>query len=218
MFGEGAIKLVRELKRFPDPAMFPPHSVDLVRSVQREMKHLFSESAAILERNSQRMAEQAELFDDAGGDSDGIQLPAKELLLLSVAQTTIRRDKQCLLTYHYHRMERLKRLVWEMRAEGAGNRPPPKDLRPNLAPSEQIFYQEYASLVSQYKQLFEDVVDITGPCLPPTQFYVKVRALKDLEFIDDQGVARSMAAGQQDYLRRSAVERFIEQGYLIHIA
>jgi hypothetical protein len=127
-------------------------------------------------------------------------------------------------------MQQIMQLVWNTRAEGAGNKPAPKHIRSYLSPQEQLFFKQYAAILYRYlhiqlllyffnlsyKRYFTDFLDITSSPVPPKSTFVRVRAVKNVCFETDDGKERSLLAGQQDYLKRAEVEKLIEQGYLVH--
>lgn len=59
-----------------------------------------------------------------------------------------------LLAYHYHRAQLIKEVVWKTRAEGAGRKPAPKEIRDNLSKEEQELYKSYAANLHSYKSNF----------------------------------------------------------------
>ena len=137
---------------------------------------------------------------------------------LRIAHATIQRDRRCLLAYHHHRLLKVKQLVWDTRAEGAGNKPAPREIRDNLSPDEQLAFKQYAALVYRYKSYFDDFVDLTANSrVPPKSTLIRVRAIQDVAFVTEDGRARSLVRGQQDYLKRADVEKLIEKGYLMHV-
>lgn len=202
MYADDALKLIRELKRYQDT--LPPHNTDLVRSVQQEIRHLQQEAESILAQLRER--------------DDENSIDEQSTAFLRIAHATIVRDKRCLLAYHYHRTSKVKQLVWDTRAEGAGNKPAPKDIRDNLSPDEQLFFKQYAALVYRYKSYFDDFLDLTSNnTVPPKSTLIRVRAIKDVSFVTEDGRARNLARGQQDYLKRADVEKLIEKGFLMHV-
>jgi GINS complex subunit 1 len=199
MYGDDALKLIRECKRYDDT--LPPYNDDLVRSVQREIKHAFQD-----------------LMDSYEQQNSGLsQLAAAETVSMLANTLCIRRNKRCLLAYHNHRLLLLKDIVWDMRAEGGGNRGAPADIRSNVSAQENEFYKGYAKLVTDYKRYYADIVDVTTTMQPPKTLWIMVRAIKDLEFVANDGNKIVLMKGRQQMVKRSDVEKFISQGYLIHI-
>ena len=204
MYGDEAVKLIRELKRYQDT--FPPHNADMVQSIQREIRHLYEETTQFL----------AQRQNDSPLDA-ATEVTLSDTGFIAIASAAIGRNKRCLLTYHHHRMQHILRLVWSTRAEGAGNKAAPKEVRDNMSPAEQELFQRYAAILHRYKTNYQDVLDLTGSLVPPKSSYIHVRAVKDLRYITEEGTEKSMSRGQMEFVLRTDVERFIEQGYLIQV-
>ncbi|KAI3662577.1 hypothetical protein MP638_000687 [Amoeboaphelidium occidentale] len=207
MYGDLALKLIKEIKR--NPTQLTTHEGELVRSIQNETTHIYSEAEALLGKAS-----------TGGLDS----LSTLERSFLSVASTVAARNKRCLLAYHSHRMQLIAEIVRLRRCDGGGSKLPPKDLRAKMSQDEIAFYKEYASALNRMRAMFLDFVDIGGKMSVPMSLYVQVMALRDIEFEtasdvdgDDSGKRVKLCAGHVDYLKREDVEQLIEQGFLVQL-
>lgn len=215
MLGDEGLKLVRELKRHQDT--IGTFNNESMGNCQREIRHLYEEYEAILARcnNSNNNNQQDENKNGRGQEAN---VDPASYALLNVATTAIHRNIRCMMTYTHHRMLKLQSLAMHNRADGAGRKPPPKEYRADLSPQENTFYLEYCRLLHRYKVNFDDLVDITGDLtVPPTSVYVHVRALRDLDFETEDGRRKRLVKGHSDFLKRSNVEKYIEQGYLAHV-
>ena len=203
MYCDEAIKLIRELKRYQDT--LPPHNTDLVRSIQREIRHLYAETEQFMSEHAPQ------------DDSSPPEISLSDNAFIAAITMAISRNKRCLIAYHHHRMQHLIRMVWERRAEGAGLLPPPAHIKPNLSAAEHVFYKQYTALVHRYKSQFADVLDVTSSLVPPRSALIHIRAARDLRFITESGEEKVLYKGQMEFVYRSDVEKFIEQGYLVHV-
>lgn len=204
MYGDQALKLIRELKRFSDS--LAPYNVELVQGIQRETIHLFSSAQSLLAQIQESQMSQ-----------ESVEVEIGDTAFLAMASAAIARNKRCLLAYIRHRREKIQQLVWDLRAEGGGNRPPPAVLEACMSAEERQFFRSYSHLIWNYRLLYEDQFDLTSQLIPPRSLYVHVRATRDLEYEAEDGSVKILARGHTDFVKRASVERFIEQGYLVHV-
>ena len=136
---------------------------------------------------------------------------------LAIHQTTLMRNKRCLLAYHQHRMNFLKDLFWSV-----GGALPPllsnPQIRANLAPHEVDFLREYNAMVVDFRADFSGELDITSGLLnPPKGIHVLVRVVRDCGMIETELGAIDFQKGQRFMVRRSDIEHLLVQGYLEEI-
>ena len=96
--GDLAIQLVTESRRSTATETLFKYNDPLVRQILREQRHL--------EELVQTAIESMPLREDEEGEV----LPASVV----IHQTTVLRNKRCLLAYHQHRMDFLKTLYWNL--------------------------------------------------------------------------------------------------------
>lgn len=180
MYGDLAEKLVEESRRSENLEFLPLYHTDFVRGVTRETRELDG-----LEEDAA----------EAAGDNRIKQAVA------GVYDLCQRRNKQCLLAYHLHRARKLEHLIWnEQEAPDQSN----------LSPAEQSYLRNFAELVVNFKENWEDI-DLTGSMAPPREMYVEVRCLKDAGEIQTEYGVFDLTKNSQFYIRQSDVQRLIQQ-------
>ena len=142
--------------------------------------------------------------------NDPTQIPPSVI----IHQTTITRNKRCLLAYHHHRMNFLKDLFWSL-----GGALPPllsnPQVRANLAPHEVDFLREYNTMIGGYRADFSQELDITsGITDPPKDIHVLVRVVKDCGVVQTEVGSIDFQKGQRFMVRKSDIEHLIVQGFL----
>ncbi|KAH8109921.1 DNA replication complex GINS protein PSF1 [Phellopilus nigrolimitatus] len=194
--GDLATQLVTESRRSTATDTLFKYNDPLVRSLIREQRGLEALITAAL--------------DDMPDGADPSQLPPS----IVIHQTTVMRNKRCLLAYHQHRMNFLKDLFWSL----GGSLPPilsNAQIRANLAPHEVDFLREYNTMVVDFRADFTDELDITsGVTSPPKDIHVLVRVVKDCGVIETEVGAIDFQKGQRFMVRRADIEHLIVQGYL----
>ncbi|KAG7664991.1 PSF1 [[Candida] subhashii] len=86
----------------------------------------------------------------------------------------------------------------------------------NLSHAEQDFLKNYQDLLVDYKSNFPDI-DLSGDLEPPTNIFIDVRVLKDGGEVQTEYGCFNLIKDSQFYVRKSDVERLIQQGYLEEI-
>ncbi|TPX51412.1 hypothetical protein SeMB42_g00452 [Synchytrium endobioticum] len=191
MYGETALKLIRDCRRNPDHPS--PYQEDSVRAVIAEIKLLFNEVHLLINEYA----------------ADGDQPPPPIAAAVAMHSLAVKRSKRCLLAYHNHRVKIIKELVWTV-----GSIPPETKLR--CSPGEIELSVQYRNALMAYRSEFLDL-DLTAAPVPPGDVFVEVRVVKDCgEILTESGTIR-LAKGTQHYVRRTDVEQFITQGYLKHV-
>ncbi|TPX35509.1 hypothetical protein SmJEL517_g02115 [Synchytrium microbalum] len=191
MYGETALKLIRDCRRNPDhPSQY---SEDTVRAVITEIKLLANETNLLVSEY---------VLNNA-------RPPPPVAAAVAMHTLAIKRSKRCLLAYHLHRIKLVKELVWTVGSI-------PADTRQKCSPTEIEFSQGYRNALMAYRAEFLDI-DLTAAPVPPGDVFVEVRVLKDCgEVLTESGTIQ-LAKGTQHYVRRTDVEQFITQGYLKHV-
>jgi hypothetical protein len=205
MYGDQALKLMRELKRYPDT--LPPFNDSGLQQVQRETAQVFAEGKRTLEK-VQKLLEES--MDD--------QMPPIEQAKINAAVAILGRNKRCLLAYARHRRLQIEKLAWDLSTNRVttGDRPPPAKLATLMSAEERQYYSRYSGLISEYASNYTEFFDLTAPLVPPQSIYIQVEAVVDLNYETADGSLKALLRGHKDYVKRSDVERFIQQGYLIH--
>lgn len=86
----------------------------------------------------------------------------------------------------------------------------------NLNHAEQEYFKNYQKLIMQYKSNFPDL-DLSGDLEPPTNIFIDVRVLRDGGEVQTEYGVFNLIKDSQFYVRKSDVERLIQQGYLEEI-
>ena len=137
----------------------------------------------------------------------------------------LQRNKRCLLTYVYTRMNWIASLRFELASVVA-----PKHIKNNMSDLEVVWFQKYSKTLANYMKSLsqatqqdsnpEDMyrIDLTQYTRPPKSLYIHVRCLTDygeLELSDGHTV--SFITNSQHYVLASDVQDLIKQGILEHI-
>lgn len=183
MYGDLAEKLISDTRRAENLDTLPLYQTDLVRAVTRETREL-----ALLEDQALETAGKSRL----------------EQVVPGVFGLCQRRNKRCLLAYHFHRAKRLEQLVW--------NEQDGRDFGV-LSTTEHSYLRNFNDLVTTFKEDWEDI-DLTGSLEPPTDIYVEARCLKDAGEIQTEYGVFDLTKNSQFFVRYSDVQRLIQQGLL----
>ncbi|KAI3404774.2 PSF1 [Candida oxycetoniae] len=87
----------------------------------------------------------------------------------------------------------------------------------NLNHFEQDFYKNYQELIMNYKSKFGEYLDLMGDLQTPSDIFIDVRCLKDGGDVTTEYGSFNLIKDSQFYVRKSDVERLIQQGYLEEI-
>lgn len=182
MYGDLADKLIAEARRAENLPSLPLYNIDFVRTITRETRELAALEDNLIERNQ----EESYIKTLTPG-------------VLGLCQ---RRNKRCLLAYHYNRLKKLEDWAWnEQEVPDAGN----------LSTNELVYLRQFNELLVQFKENWEDV-DLTGSMVPPKDMYVEVRCLKDAGEIQTEYGVFDLTKNSQFYVRQSDVQRLVQQG------
>jgi GINS complex subunit 1 len=190
-YGELATQLIIESRRSTQTDTLLKYNDSMVRSIIREQRDL---EKAIGTLDLQ----------------DGRPPPPP----LIVIQTTINRNKRCLLAYHSHRVDRLRDMYWAV----GGALPhilSNQDIRSKLSPHEVDYLRQYNSSVMEFRSEFSHELDITASITnPPKDLHVLVRVIRDCGVIETELGSIDFQKGQRFMVRRADIEHLIVQGYL----
>ncbi|OJA07819.1 hypothetical protein AZE42_03405 [Rhizopogon vesiculosus] len=185
-FGDLATQLIMESRRSTLTDTLLKYNDNIVRSIIREQRDL------------EKMTETGQNVTPA----------------MLIYQTTIVRNKRCLLAYHKHRLDRLRDMYW-----AAGGALPHilsnQDIRSKLSPHEVDFLRQYSTSVMDYRAGFSNELDITASIThPPKDLHVLVHVIRDCGVIQTELGTIDFQKGQRFMVRRADIEHLIVQGYL----
>ncbi|ORZ37895.1 hypothetical protein BCR44DRAFT_1430160 [Catenaria anguillulae PL171] len=202
MYGDEALKLVREAKRTqPRTSILPNYNEPVVRNVLKEL--------GVIDTQIQHL--QA-LFSDPSIDVDDPALQGDQAAFM-VHMAAVDRNKRCLLAYHMARLDKITNLVWDL-----GGSTVPADVRRRLAPPEAAFADKYVELLTAYKGEYPSLDLVAAAPVPPKDLYVTVRVVKDCgTIVTEAGRSVRLDLGSMHFLKRTEVERLITLGFLQHV-
>ncbi|XP_025207687.1 DNA replication complex GINS protein PSF1-like isoform X2 [Melanaphis sacchari] len=179
MYCDKVIELLKELERSREDTI-PPYNNDVINQVLSEMKTL-----------------DAEIIEFLRKQKDNLPLDA-----IRLRRAAIERNKRCLMTYIWTRLQRLKEMRWEIGA---------------ILPSDIEWFNNYCkSLVSYMKTIGSDTgLNLTQDTKPPKSLYTEVRSLVDAGKLElESGEVLILRKNSQYMLSRSQAEPLIRQGIL----
>jgi GINS complex subunit 1 len=167
----------------------------------------------------QALQDQVTAASSNGDKKASIQVRPSILL----QDAAIRRNKQCLLTYHWERLKRIQQVMyWQEHNDTSSD-----DSNNNLAPAEQDFLHEYRQLQSSYLQnCFSTTAQVDDlrahATFPPLNSdRVLVRVMEENDSMPEQGPivlpsgqSVQFVRGATHYLWWSDVEDFVRSGKL----
>ena len=219
-----ALELLQDLKR---SHWLPPFSVRsaLLPLLVRRVWHSCEGSAwptATLPPSSLPQAEgvrnvvetMSEMYEDSKALQrlEGIDMRNPEDSAAPMVRVlTMLRNRDMLLGYLRHRMERIEAARWDL----AGQLP--EEAVEMLSPNERAYELEYAELLGNFQAEYD--IDLTLHAKPPTDLYIKVLVREDVGEIigPESGATIALRKGDTVFLRRGDVEPLIRQGKLQHI-
>lgn len=229
MYGNLANKLILDAKRSSNLSEIPIYQTDLVKSIIKEINDLNKDAEYLGEE--QRMQEE-------DGDEEKMKVNQCQLF---VTHLCMRRNKRCLLAYQKLRADKIDEFSWlnidpitdsgsseaskGIFGTGTSSTNPlvgnsvnyTRHLNlDNLNHAEQEYYKNYQHLLTTYKSNFGDI-DLSGDLDPPTNIFTDVRVLKNGGEIQTEYGVFNLIKDSQFYVRKSDVERLIQQGYLEEI-
>lgn len=198
-YGQKAKELLLDLKRSD---FIPPYNKDTVRDALSEISLHFQEL--------EDMTTALERANPENSTRVRVDRSLRPSLLLHEA--AIQRNKRCLLAYHVHRLEKLKRLRWDTTAAL------PPHVKSLLDEAEVDFYTGYDKLVSRFNDKLGGGLDLNSNVQPPEEDLIEVRVVKSGlgTIVTDYGEV-SLDLGTTHFLSRGDVEHLIRQGSLQQI-
>lgn len=206
MFGDLGLKLVYEAKRTSNLKEIAKFQGELINEIVDEINELEQKTEKI---QQQKLTTKEET-----------QL---ETLSFFIAHLAMRRNKRCLLAYENVRAKKIIEFVWlnvelgktafMRRNEELYDGYTTQIEMDSISPSEQRYFIEYQKLVNELAMEYENI-DFFGDLSPPTDIFVDVRVLRDAGEIQTEFGCFNLRKNTQLYVRRSDVERLIQQGYL----
>lgn len=211
MYGDLATKLVLEAKRTTHLSELPLYQTDTVKDILKEINDL--------DQDAQYLTEQQQTQEDT--------LTEEEYKInqcqLFVTHLSMRRNKRCLLAYERLRSTKIDEFCWLnvdpiLVDDDSKNKPTATVSTTmlsldNLNHSEQEYYKNYQDLLIKYKSNFMDL-DLSGDLQPPTNIFIDVRVLKNGGEVQTEYGSFNLIKNSQFYVRKSDVERLIQQGYM----
>ncbi|ODV82090.1 DNA replication complex GINS protein PSF1 [Suhomyces tanzawaensis NRRL Y-17324] len=212
MYGDLANKLILDAKRTTNLSALPLYQGDLVKDIIKEIQDLNKD---------------AEFLEEQTDDGDE-QLKINQCQLF-VTHLSMRRNKRCLLAYERLRAEKVAEFAW-LNIDPIGDPNATKSHTTiadnyiysnyttqlsldNLNHAEEEYFKAYQDLMLEYKSAFADI-DLSGDLEPPTNIFIDVRVLKDGGEVQTEYGSFNLIKDSQFYVRKSDVERLIQQGYL----
>lgn len=221
MFGDAGNKLILDARRTSNLPEVTLYQHELADEVIKEINDL-ARDVAYLEQQRQMMEDEGEL-----GEDNIIQQKINECQLF-VAKLSMRRNKRCLLAYEKLRAEKINEFCWlnidpttdtfqiaptALKTEALGSNYTTLLPLDNLNHPEQEYFRSYQELLVDYKSKFADI-DLSGDLEPPTNIFIDVRVLKDGGEVQTEYGVFNLIKDSQFYVRKSDVDRLIQQGYL----
>lgn len=201
MYGDLATKLVLEAKRTVNLSELPMYQTDTIKEILKEINDL--------DQDAQYLSQQ-QTDDEASEEEYKINQ-----CQLFVTHLSMRRNKRCLLAYERLRSSKIDEFCWLNIDPGDTNISTNSTIisLDNLNHSEQEYYKNYQDLLTKYKSNFLDL-DLSGDLQPPTNIFIDVRVLKNGGEVQTEYGSFNLIKNSQFYVRKSDVERLIQQGYM----
>lgn len=223
MYGDLGNKLILDAKRTLKLSEVPLYQTELVRGILKEISDLHKD--AVYLADNQRLQEESGTINEEEMKINQCQL--------FVTHLSMRRNKRCLLAYEKLRAQKINEFAWlnvdpeiEGMEEGSSMNTASEDITngsyttklslDNLNHAEQEYFKNYQSLLVDYKSNYADI-DLSGSLEPPTNIFIDVRVLKDGGEVQTEYGVFNLIKDSQFYVRKSDVERLIQQGYLMEL-
>ncbi|XP_054154491.1 DNA replication complex GINS protein PSF1-like [Oppia nitens] len=199
MFGVKGVDLVKSLTRQTTDPM-PDYCHQLVDQLLKEMTELNHQIQKFVKAN-----------DSLDRNSDEYR---NQLVVTQIRFSALLWNKRCLLAYHWNRLDKLKRLRWQLGSVM------PEDIVKNLSADERQWFLNYSNNLSDYMNKLNDGrgIDLTLHQKPPKRLYIQVRCnteYGDLEL--DDGTSVVLTKDSMHYLPLSQCEKLILGGVLTQI-
>lgn len=227
MYGDLGNKLVLDAKRTANLSEVPVYQAELVKDIVKEVNEL--------NQDVEYLTEQQQHGPSVSEEEDRINQ-----CQLFVTHLSIRRNKRCLLAHQKLRADKMDEFSWlnidpltqaPTSAYAPGGRPAAPAVAldssayssattelslDNLSHAEQEYFKNYQDLLIDYKSNFADI-DLSGDLEPPKSIFIDVRVLKDGGEVQTEYGVFNLIKDSQFYVRKSDVDRLIQQGFLEEI-
>lgn len=227
MYGDLGNKLVLDAKRTSNLSEVPIYQAELVKDIVKEINDLNQDVEYLTEQQQ-------------NGPSQSEEQDRINQCQLFVTHLSIRRNKRCLLAHQKLRADKIDEFSWlnidpltlaPTSAYGVGGRPAAANAGgdssayssattelslDNLSHPEQEYFKNYQDLLIDYKSNFADI-DLSGDLEPPKSIFIDVRVLKDGGEVQTEYGVFNLIKDSQFYVRKSEVDRLIQQGFLEEI-
>ena len=190
------------------------------------MNTVFAKRKEVISKDVQELSDEIEQINDKHSKINQCQL--------FVTHLSMRRNKRCLLAYEKLRADKIAEFCW-LNIDPIEGAPTSTSLESNVNPItknltgyttsldmnnlnhfEQDFFKQYQDLIMNFKSDFEDI-DLSGDLNPPKNIFIDVRVLKDGGEVTTEYGSFNLIKDSQFFVRKSDVERLIQQGYLEEI-
>jgi GINS complex subunit 1 len=199
-----SFELIKQLdSNFSKAHELNPYNEDNVRFTFEECRTLFAQN-------------QVDVQTVFNGDNSN--LPTIQL-----RHAALQRNKRCLLTYVYTRMNWIASLRFELATVVA-----PNHIKSCMSDLEVLWFQKYSKTLANYMKALSQAtqtgssdiygIDLTQYTRPPKSLFINVRCLSDYgEYELSDGHCISLIKNSQHYVLASDVQDLIKQGILEHI-
>jgi GINS complex subunit 1 len=202
-YGDNGTKLLLESRRSTQTDTLMKYNDVLVRTLIREQRDLEKLATSLLESEAPTPSRRS-----------AAPPPPPSLLII---QTTINRNKRCLLAYHVHRTSLLQDLYWKCGGALPHLLSDP-EIRSKLSPHEVDFLRQYNDSLLTYRGEFSSELDImSGIEKPVKEINVRVRVRRETGVVQTENGSIDFKPGERYVVRRADVENLIVQGYLEEI-
>ncbi|KAG2734841.1 hypothetical protein G9P44_002847 [Scheffersomyces stipitis] len=221
MYGDLANKLILDAKRTANLSEIPLYQADLVKDIVKEVQDLKNDADYLMEQQ------------ELNGEDDDAEQSKINQCQLFVTMLSMTRNKRCLLAYENLRANKIDEFCWlnldpitdsskESSASRVKNSISDNAIYTNyttqlaldnLSHAEQEYYKNYQDLLMDYKSKYADI-DLSGTLEPPTNIFIDVRVLRNGGEVQTEYGSFNLIKDSQFYVRKSDVERLIQQGYL----
>eukprot|EP00842_Homolaphlyctis_polyrhiza_P004428 jgi/Hompol1/4987/HPOL_004072-RA len=214
LYGDTALKLVKEAIRTRDSPSLAAFQDDIVRDTILEIKHLSLQ----LDSFHTTLKQLAARYPD--GSIDGEEIAAAARAPIETAQAmhllALQRNKRCVLAYQRHRLDRIIQTLWESGSGASTASSLPQETMQQMSLHENGFVAGYKALASRLRGQFLDI-NLGAALVPPKDVFVEIRVTRDCGEIMTEGGPLQLAAGTQHYLRRVDVEDLILSGDVVQV-
>lgn len=221
MYGDLANKLALEAKRTTHLKEIPLYQHGLVKDILQEITDLNKDVEYLNEQQALQNNEEQESW-------------RVNQCQLFVTHLCLRRNKRCMLAYERLRASKIDEFLWLNIDPIVNSDTEKNDTKKlgfgvttdynltsklaveNLSHAEQDYLKQYQDLILDFKSGFTDI-DLSGNLEPPSNIFIDVRVLRDGGEIQTEYGVFNLIKDSQFYVRKSDVDRLIQQGFLEEI-